>query len=56
MAISADPDEFLIYTVCKGRVYPGSEGQGLKQTINILLHIIGETFMYYNIHSFITLF
>ena len=38
MANSADPDQLAssdfsqliwIYTVCKGRVYPGSAGQGL---------------------------
>ena len=38
MANSADPDQFRsqliwIYTVCKGKVYPGSAGQGLKQRI-----------------------
>ena len=33
MANSADSDRQLIwiYTVCKGGVYPGSAGQGLKQ-------------------------
>ena len=36
---SADPDQFRsqliwIYTVCKGRVYPGSAGQGLKYYTN----------------------
>ena len=42
MTNSADPDCWLlqIYTVCKGRVYPGSAGQGLafvenEETINI---------------------
>ena len=37
MANNADPDQLAfrsqliwIYTVCKGRVYPGSAGQGLK--------------------------
>ena len=35
MANSADPDQFRsqliwIYTVCKGRAYPGSAGQGLS--------------------------
>ena len=33
MANSADPDQLQliwIYTVCKGWVYPGSAGQGLK--------------------------
>ena len=31
MINSVDPDQLAsIYTVCKGRVYPGSAGQGLK--------------------------
>ena len=37
MANSADPDQLAsagqliwIYNVCKGKVYPGSAGQGLK--------------------------
>ena len=29
MENSADPDQLASYTVCKGRVYPGSAGQGL---------------------------
>ena len=39
MTISADPDQLAssnliwIYTVCKGRVYPGSAGQGLKSLV-----------------------
>ena len=41
MANSADPDQFRsqliwIYTVCKGRVYPGSAGQVLKQVFFVL--------------------
>ena len=42
MANSADPDQLAsleliwIYTVCKGRVYPGSGGQGLINTALIL--------------------
>ena len=41
MANSADPVGFfrsqliLIYTVCKGRVYPGSAGQGLSNTVKL---------------------
>ena len=38
MTNSADPDQLAlrsqliwIYTVCKGRVYPGSAGQGLDE-------------------------
>ena len=41
MTHSADPDQLAsssqlnwIYTVCKGRVYPGSAGQGLNITIS----------------------
>ena len=29
MADSADPELIWMYTVCKGRVYPGSAGQGI---------------------------
>ena len=44
MANSADPDQLAssrsqliwIYTVCKDRVYPGSEGQGLRSTLYAL--------------------
>ena len=43
MANSADPDQLasLIwsYTVCKGRVYAGSAGQGLKRNIVLMKHI-----------------
>ena len=42
MANSADPDQLAsssqqiwIYTVCKGRVFPGSAGQGLNMYCNI---------------------
>ena len=42
MANSADRDQLVseealiwIYTVCKGRVYPGSAGQGLKVLSNL---------------------
>ena len=40
MANSVDPDQFRsqliwICTVCKGRLYPGSTGQGLKLTDNV---------------------
>ena len=39
MASSADPDQLAssegIYTVCKGKVYPGSAGQGLIVIIGI---------------------
>ena len=41
MANSADPDQcqvIWIYTVCKGRVYPGSAGQGLSIKLNISSH------------------
>ena len=40
MTNSADPDQLAssqliwIYTVCKGRVYPGSAGQELKQNLD----------------------
>ena len=48
MANSADPDQLAssarsrsqliwIYTVCKGREYPGSAGQGLKPPLMVLL-------------------
>ena len=34
MANSADPDQLIwIYTVCKGRVYQGSAGQGSRLKI-----------------------
>ena len=40
MANSTNPDQLLfrsqliwIYTVCKGRVYPGSAGQGLTHEV-----------------------
>ena len=42
MANSADPDQLAsliwIYTVCKGRVYPGSAGQGLNWSEIIQAH------------------
>ena len=45
MANSADPDQLAssdliwIYTVCKGRVYPGSAGQGLTMYICLYKHL-----------------
>ena len=47
MANSADPDQVWMYTVCKGRVYLGSAGQGLTLSgavkclkgLNIFFHI-----------------
>ena len=45
MANSTDPDQLAseqpiwIYTVCKGRVYPGSAGLGLKCTAKILTRV-----------------
>ena len=44
MANSADPDQLAsgqlvwIYTVCKGRVYLGSAGQGLTRTQKTPVH------------------
>ena len=52
MANSADPDQLAssliwIYTVCKGRVYPGSAGQGLtshnQNGVKMLTAEKGET-------------
>ena len=39
---SADPDQWLIwvYTLCKGRVYPGSAGQGLRKSPNFSTSLI----------------
>ena len=37
MTNSTDPDQLAsseLYTVCKGRVYPGSAGQGLRKVSN----------------------
>ena len=43
---SADPDQMAsrsqliwIYTVCKGRVYPGSAGLGLKGTARLVKNV-----------------
>ena len=44
MANSADPDPYQLiwsYTVCKGRAYPGSAGQGLSIEFNTKVMLIG---------------
>ena len=47
MANSADPDQLAywlliwIYSVCKGRVYPGSAGQGLMSISRQAQMILG---------------
>ena len=48
MANSADPDQLIwIYTVCKGRVYPGSAEQGLIGSPDKMLAIIKDIFCYF---------
>ena len=47
MANSADPDQLAdldlwIYTVCKGRVYPGSAGQGLNCFSEVIVKYVVE--------------
>ena len=42
MANSADSDQ-LASSVCKGRVYPGSAGLGLKQNLSSMVSKIGTT-------------
>ena len=48
MTNSADPDQFRsqliwIYTVYKGRIYPGSAGQGLNRMANSIAVSSGST-------------